>query len=146
MPSPNCTITFEAKRALVSGVTSGDEIKLDVELTAFDNTVEVNKSTNTTKNGTVSSSLFYIADSYRMEMAEFGRATLGDGSVVPLATEYTEMFLRSVANSEIFTITSLDDSDASKSVKLMDAWSRSRRSAGYVNMFVYSFTVREVIA
>jgi hypothetical protein len=144
--NPNCTITFTARRAFVSGITLNDTVSLNVELTAFDNSAEVNKNTITTKSGETSSSLFYIADSYRMEMTEYGTVTLPDTSTVDLTTEYTEMFLRSVANSEPFTITSLDDADASKDVQLVGGWSRSRRSAAYVNMFVYSFTVREVVA
>lgn len=146
MSNPNCTITFTARRALVSGIAEDDTVALNVELTAYNMSTEVNKNTITTKDGTVSSSLFYIADSYRMEMTPFGTVTLPDTSTVPLTTEYIEMYLRSTANSEPHTITSIDDSDASKDVQQVGRWSRSRRSAADVNLFTYSFTVREVVS
>ena len=145
MSSPNCTITFDAKNALVSGVTAGDEIILSVAMTAFDLATKTNKVMNTTKSGKESSSKFYEEDTYSMEVLDDGLVTFENLSTTDLTTAYMEMFLRSVDNSEDFTITDMDDSDASIDVKLKGSWSRVRRSASFVDKFNYSFTVRKAL-
>lgn len=145
MSSPNCTITFDAKNALVSGVTADDEIILSVAMTAFDLATKTNKVMNTTKSGKESSSKFYAEDIYTMEILDGGLVTFENLSTTDLTTAYMEMFLRSVDNSEDFTITDMDDSDASIDVKLKGSWSRTRRSASFVDKFNYSFTVRKAL-
>lgn len=145
MPSPNCTITFSAKNALVAGVLAGDEIVLSVALTAFDLTTRTEKVTNTTKSGFRSSSKFYEEDTYSMDVLPTGVVTFEDTSSTPMTTAYMEMFLRSVDNSEQFTITSLDDSNTEIDVKLNGAWRRSRASSADVDLFNYSFNVRKSI-
>ena len=94
--------------------------------------------------GPEESSLFYIGDSYSLTLMETGTVTLPNLSTTPLTTEYMEMFLRSVAASEAFTITSLDDGDAELDVQLVGTWSRQRRSSSFVNEFSYSFKVRTI--
>ena len=145
MPSPNCTITFDAKNALVAGVTEGDEIILSVALTAFDLKTRTDKVVNTTKSGKRSSSKFYQEDTYSMAVLSTGIVTFGNLSTTPLTTEYMEMFLRSVDNSEAFVVTSLDDSDSDIDVQLNGPWSRTRRSSADVAEFNYSFNVRKVL-
>lgn len=77
-------------------------------------------------------------------MRETGTVTLPSAATTPLTTEYMEMFLQSVAASEAFTITNLDDSDAVIDVQLSGGWSRQRRSSAFVNEFSYSFTIRTI--
>ena len=141
----NATITFTAKRSLVPGITVDDELSLAVTLSAFDLSTEVNKKTSRPMDGgPEESSLFYIGDSYSLTIMETGTVTLPNLSTTPLTTEYIEMFLRSVAASEAFTITSLDDGDAELDVQLVGTWSRQRRSSSFVNEFSYSFKVRTI--
>lgn len=142
----NATITFTAKRNLVSGVLVDDSVSLSVTLTAFDQSVNVNKKTSISMDGAEEqSSLFYIGQSYSISMLESGSVTFPDTTTTPLTTAYMDMFLHSVSASELFTITSLDDGDAAIEVQLQGGWSRTRRSAAFVNQFAYSFKVRETI-
>lgn len=141
----NATIEFTAIRNLVSGVTSGDTIQLDVSLTAFDLSPDINKKTSRPMDGSAEeSSLFYIGSNISVSMLESGIVTLPSTATTPLTTEYVEMFLHSVAASEEFTITDLDNSDAALDVQLSGAWSRQRRSSAFVNEFAYNFKLRTI--
>lgn len=142
----NAIIAFAAKRNLVSGILVDDLISLGVTLTSFDQSVNVNKKTAIAMDGKEEqSSLFYIGEIYSLSMLENGTVTFPDTTTTPLTTDYMDMFLHSVAASEQFTITSLDDADVELDVQLQGAWSRNRRSAAFVNQFVYSFKVRVVL-
>ena len=80
-----------------------------------------------------------------MTVTDGGLVTFEDTSDTPMTTAYMEMFLRSTDNSELFTITNLDDSDVEMDVQQTGTWSRTRRSAAFVDKFEYSFTVRKTL-
>ena len=140
----NCSIEFVAKNNLIAGVTAGDTVYIAASLTAFDMTTRTEKVTNKTKDGSVSSSVFYVEDSYKMEMLAEGTFVFTNLAETPLTTAIIEMFLRSVNNSETFSITDLDNSDNIVIVQLISDWSRTRQSSADVDRFDYSFTVRKV--
>lgn len=148
MSTPNCTIEFAAKNALVAGVTAGDLIKLHVVLTAFDKTIRTEKKINKTYNGDVSSSKQYSEATHSLAIIDLGNVEFEDTSTTTMTPAYVEMFLLSVDNSEEFTITDLDNSDNEVTVQIAtsSAHSRSRPSAAFINKFNYQFTCREVIA
>lgn len=147
MSNPNCSITFDAKNALVSGINAAETVVLNVVLTSFDQSTRTDKVVNITKSGAQSSSKFYEEDTYAMTFIDLGTVTKPDLSTVALTTEYVEMFFRSVDNSEAFTITDLDDSDATVDVTLSKGtgWSRNRASSAFINKFNYSTTVRKAL-
>ena len=141
----NAVIEFTAIRNLVSGVLSGEGISLAVVLSSFDQAPDVSKKTRRPMDGSAEeASLFYIGTTYSVTVMEDGTVTLPSAATTPLTTEYMEMFLHSVAASEAFTITSLDDSDATLDTQMIGTWSRQRRSSSFVNEFTYSFRVRTI--
>lgn len=140
----NTVIVFTATRALVAGVISEEEISLALTLSAFDATPQVKKKVFEAKSGARESSLFSITDHYRCSIGEDGVVTLGDTSTVPLATEYLEMFFRSVVNDESFTMTNID-TGATMDCVLVGTWSRERPAASWIDEFRYTFTVREEV-
>ena len=142
MPT-NCTIEFEAKRDLIAGVTAGDSVSLEVELTAFDYEPQVSRKQTQTMDGSYFSSLFYIKRAWSMTMTEYGKFTYANSTTEDITADHVEMFWQSVINHEDFTITDLDKSDLSRIVCLIDVPSRTRRAANRVNMFEYSFNVAE---
>lgn len=145
MATPNAIITFSALRALTGSVLSGEEVSLNVLLTAFDQSTNVSKKTNVSPyTGRQRSTLFYIGRTWGIQIAEEGTVTLPDTSTTDLTADYVEMFLQSVSASEEFTITDIDNSDAEVIVQLDGSWSRQRRSVVDLNKFAYSFNVREV--
>lgn len=144
MSETNCTITFQAKRSLVTGVALDDTIQLDVMLTSFDKRPDINKQAIQTKNGDRSSSLFFIKYNYQVSILPDGLVTLPSLATAPLNDRYLTMFFESVANSETFTITLIDDADSTVSAQLISDWSPERRSAVDVGRFAYSFTVEVV--
>ncbi len=141
----NVVITYTAIRGLTDDVASGDEITMNVTLTKFSPSVELSKTETKTKSGIQDSRLFYINNNWDIEIVEDGTVMLADESVVSLNADYMDMFLRSVAASEEFIITDIDDSDLEKTVQLDGSWSMTRRAANFINKFIYSFTIREVI-
>ena len=141
----NCTIVFEAKNALVSGVTAGDQIQLDLDLLTFDYSRTVNKKTNTTMSGRATSTKFYGEEKYFLTAKDSGLVTFEDTSTTALTTEYMEMFLQSVDNSEIFTVTDLDNGNVAFDAKLSGDPSRSRVTSAILDQFEYSFTVRKTL-
>lgn len=141
----NAFISYTAKRGLVDGTDIDDSIGIAVTLTKFDHAVDVQKTENTTLSGRQDSRLRYINDTWSVEVSEDGTVTLDDGSTVDLDGDYMEMFLRSVAASESFNMSNIDDSDNTIEVQLVGSWSRSRRSERNINSFSYSFKIRAVI-
>ncbi len=140
----NSQIIFTARRSLVSGVLLDDEIIMDVIFSKFDRSKRYEKKSIQTLSGDRSSSLLYIEKTHKIEMVEFGTVTLPNLLSIDMTTEYVEMFFDSVANSEEFSITDLDNNDQEIVVQLLDSPSRSRRAISYVDRFIYSFGVNEV--
>lgn len=141
----NATITFIAKRALVSGtVALDDEISLHVTLTTFDPQANVRSDEITTLDGNTEASLYNITDSYSCQIIETGTVTLADTSTVALTPAYMECFFRSVAAREEFTITN-PDSTLEMTCTMPPKWTPQRRSAADLDKFGYSFSVKEVV-
>lgn len=128
----------------MSGVLLDDEIIMDVIFSKFDRSKRYEKKSIQTLSGDRSSSLLYIEKTHKIEMVEFGTVTLPNLLSIDMTTEYVEMFFDSVANSEEFSITDLDNNDQEIVVQLLDSPSRSRRAISYVDRFIYSFGVNEV--
>lgn len=128
----NATITYNAKRKLQAGVNVDDVVVINVTLTAFNQSPDIKKTDSVSMSGIQQSSLLYINETYQCTVVD-------DGSV---ATADMEQFLHSVAASESFAMTSIDDNDNQLTCKLSGSWSRTRRSSAYINSFEYSFSVR----
>ena len=142
----NCSITFTAKNELTSGVTAGDEITLNVILTAFDMTTNTNKKVNKTVSGIERSSKFYVERMWGLTFVSGGTIDYPSLPSAALLTEHVEMFFRSVDNSETFFITDLDRSNVTIDVQMTGNESgRTRRSPVDVDKFDYSFNVRRVL-
>ncbi len=141
----NVSITYTALRGLVDGTASGDEILMEVTVTKFSPSIEMSKTETKTKSGIQDTRLFYTNDNWDIEVVESGTVTLADNSTAALNGDYMNMFLKSVAASEAFLITLIDEDDAEESVQLDGSWSIGRRAANYLNQFIYNFTIRRVI-
>lgn len=144
MSETNSTITFQAKRALVAGVALDDTIQFDVMLTEFTKRPLVDKTSIKTKDGSRSSSLFYIKYEHQVSLLPDGVVTLPNLTTTPLTEDYFDMFFESVANDETFSITMIDQADLAVDVQLSSDWTPERRSAADVARFAHSFTVEVV--
>ena len=111
---------------------------LTVTLEAFDMSEEESVKEVKTMSGIVGKSYYYSTRIYSCN-------TLKSGSLTePTAAEY-EMFLASVKGGESFTMTNLDESDATMDVQLIGAPSKTRPNHVDVGKFTYSFAVREEV-
>jgi len=137
------TIVFEAKRNLVSGVLSGEEVSIVVPVSEFKRDTSTKNIENVTMDGRQFSSKFYTSEFYNIKLLDIGTVILPDTSTTPLTTEYIEMFLYSVDNSEVFSITDIDKSNEEVDVKRMGSFSRDRVASMYLDRFYFSFKVRK---
>lgn len=145
----NTVITFIPKRAIISPappMTDGeyDPYTINLTLSKFEHSSADSFSETESLSGRQKSVLYYSTESYSCETAI--------GSVLPTplspddtSTDEMEMFAKSVMNKELFTMVNLD-TDEEMEVQCMGRPRKSRNSNIDINKFVWSFTVREVVA
>ncbi len=143
----NVVITYTALRELVTGVSSGDQIEMSVDVTEFTPSYEWSKTDKLTKSGIQDSRDFYANMNWSVTIAEEGTVTINDATTADLSGSYMNMFFNSVRASEEFTITNIDEDDAEVSVQLVanSTPTITRRDPTFIDSFQYSFTIREAI-
>lgn len=130
----NTSVYFFPKRRLITPAPPTDTLyQIDLTLSAFDMTTEINSQESSTLAGFYSRSLYSEVDNYS--------CTVADSTAT---TDEMRMFISSVIAGEQFYMTNLDESDRLMTVQLKGRPSRSRASAADVGQFRYQFTVMEI--
>jgi hypothetical protein len=123
-------ITYVAKRALVNDPAT--VLTISVGLTAYDRSTEAKKSQAVSLGGVMQSTLHSIINTW----------SISTTPIDPLDQSQFDEFIYSTINSEYFDILDFDDGTI-RTVQRVGPHSRNRVGTS-VNLFTYSFTVREV--
>jgi len=136
--SNTTVVFFPTERAIPAAPDPETPYQIDFTATAVSRSDDLSKAETKTKSGIVLSSKYYDKRVYTFTTAPAGRAN--EPSIAEM-----EMFAASVANSETFTVTLLDEADRVATVQCIGrVQQQDRASSVDVGVFPYTFTAREV--